>query len=118
VIKLTLPYGPSANHYLGRFGSRSYLKPAAKEYHKKVAFIIAKERLGRAIEPGPISVVYRIWHPDARRRDLFNVEKVMSDSLTRCGFWRDDVDIVDGRVIRMGIDRENPRVEVEVEYAR
>ena len=114
MITLTLPYGPSANHYLGRSGFRSYLTPAAKAYHEKVAFIIAKERLGRAVH-GKLKVTYKIWHPDNRKRDVFNVEKVMSDSLTRCGFWGDDVDIWDGRVIRMGVDQKNPRVIVEVE---
>lgn len=113
MIKITLPHGPSSNHYMGRCGNRSYLKKGAIEYHKKVAYEIARQRLNRACS-GPVHVVYEVWHPDHRRRDLGNLDKVMSDSLTRCGFWGDDVDIYHLELIRKGVDKANPRVEVTV----
>jgi Holliday junction resolvase RusA-like endonuclease len=47
--------------------------------------------------------------------DIFNYEKQLSDFLVDMGFLLDDSFIDDGRVIRAGTDKINPRVEILIE---
>ena len=60
-----------------------------------------------------VEVHYWFFFPDLHRRDAFNYEKLLSDTLTHCGVWKDDCLIYDGHVHRR-LDREKPRVEVLV----
>lgn len=41
--------------------------------------------------------------PDRRRRDLDNLQKAAFDALTKAGFWLDDCQVVDYRVVKMPI---------------
>ena len=61
---------------------------------------------------GPVSVAYSYFFDSAHRRDVFNYEKLLSDTLTKAGVWADDSQIVYGVVKKMPIDKESPRVEV------
>ncbi len=39
--------------------------------------------------------------PDRRRRDLDNLQKAAFDALTKAGFWLDDIQVVDYRVVKI-----------------
>ncbi len=114
MIKFHLPLGPSVNHYLGRYGSRSFLTKQAKEYIAAVKQRIEPFYRQYGSISYPVKVLVHVWVPDARRRDVMNYEKVCNDALTRARLWVDDSLIHDYHIIRMGMDRENPRMEIEV----
>jgi len=41
--------------------------------------------------------------PDRRRSDLDNLQKAEFDALTSAGFWLDDCQVVDYRVVKMPV---------------
>ena len=41
--------------------------------------------------------------PDRRRRDLDNLQNAAFDALTKAGFWLDDRQVVDYRVVKMPV---------------
>ncbi|EFO2125822.1 hypothetical protein DP030_24335 [Escherichia coli O106] len=43
--------------------------------------------------------------PDRRRRDLDNLQKAAFDALTKAGFWLDDAQVVDYRVVKMPVTK-------------
>lgn len=51
----------------------------------------------------PLKVRIECHMPDRRRRDLDNLQKAAFDALTKAGFWADDVQVVDYRVVKMPI---------------
>jgi|SRR5581483_2717080 len=61
---------------------------------------------------GPVAVDIIVYWPDARRRDLDNALKNLLDAGTHL-LWTDDSQIEELR-IRKGVDRSNPRIEIEV----
>lgn len=65
---------------------------------------------------GPVHVMAHYWLKTARMPDLNNLMGATADILQAANIIRDDVDIFswDGSRI-MGIDRINPRVEIEIE---
>lgn len=69
----------------------------------------------------PVIVVMRFWEPTAHRRDIHNYEELLLDAMEghesrfpRKLVVEDDYYIYAAYRQRMGVDRENPRVEVEV----
>ncbi|EEQ9448080.1 crossover junction endodeoxyribonuclease RusA, partial [Escherichia coli] len=42
---------------------------------------------------------------DRRRRDLDNLQKAAFDALTKAGFWLDDAQVVDYRVVKMPVTK-------------
>lgn len=66
--------------------------------------------------PGPVLVSVQWWTPDATERDWDNAQKAIGDLLTHVGLLvRDDVTVIPVWVPHWsGMDRENPRVEVQV----
>lgn len=111
VIHLRLPFPPSWNHLYGQRGSQKYLKPAGKAYKQAVAEIVAEQRI-ETIE-GSVAVFVRAFMPDKRRRDIMNLEKILSDSLTNAGVWLDDYQIDDFRIVRGPVEKGG-RVEVVI----
>lgn len=72
-------------------------------------------RYGNQYMPGPVEVRCIYWCQDRRKRDLTNLLAATHDILTKAGIIMDDSMIVsvDGSRI-MGVDRENPRVEIRI----
>lgn len=68
---------------------------------------------------GPVRVTCRYWMPNRRSwPDLPGLYQATADILEKAGIIDNDRNIVsmDGSEI-MGVDRENPRVEIEIEEA-
>lgn len=117
MIVLTLPYPPSVNRMWRQFRGRAILSKAGREY---------KERASRCatfgygvIEylQGDVMVHIRAYMPDARRRDIDNLPKMVLDAMTAGGVWRDDSQVKKLTIERCGIDRASPRLEITVDAA-
>ena len=101
MLELTLPYPPSVNHYWRHVGPRVLISREGHRFRNHVRMILAALR----IEPltGPLAVCIDIHPPDARRRDIDNIQKALLDALG-CGWaYRDDSQIVDLRAIKRGV---------------
>ncbi len=90
---------------------------ATKQYMRDARWVAIdwRNKTGWRIPDKHEKIIVRIWifWPNARRRDADNAMKILLDSLT--GVLYDDDRQVMPRVMDMRIDRENPRVEVELE---
>ena len=64
-----------------------------------------------------LQVVIAAHFPDVARRDLDNLFKAPLDALAKAGVYDDDSQIVDLRIFRAGLDRENPRLIVWINPA-
>lgn len=87
---LRLPFPPSVNNLYvngkrGRFTSERYVHWQAEAL---AMFLQQPARLDRHTHP--VSVVYTFGQPDKRRRDVFNLEKAVSDFLVKQGVLADD----------------------------
>lgn len=111
MIHLTLPYPPSWNHLYGQRGSQKYMRPAGRAYKQAVAEIVSDAGI-QTIE-GRVAVFVRAFMPDKRRRDIMNIEKILSDSFTNAGVWLDDSQIDDFRIVR-GEVLKGGKVEVVI----
>lgn len=95
-MQLILPYPPSANHYLGRNGHHSFIKPDGKAYRETVGWLcVGKKKL-----QGRVAVHIVVYPPDKRRRDLANTEKFTIDSIVHAGVMDDDEQIDDLHIVR------------------
>ncbi|HAI58293.1 MAG TPA: hypothetical protein DCM32_00235 [Xanthomonadaceae bacterium] len=115
-LSLSLPFPPSANNLFRNAGKKRVSTGAALAYAKAVAQHV--EALGDPKAPaGELRAVIAVWAPDLRRRDLVNLEKAPIDGLVKAGVMADDSLIVDFRIYRAGLDRQNPRITVWMEAA-
>lgn len=66
----------------------------------------------------PVHLCAQYWRADKRQVDLLNLLAATADILERAGIVENDnlIRCLDGSRI-MGIDRENPRVEIELKEA-
>lgn len=100
--EITLPWPPSNNRYYRHNRGRTHISAEGKAYRAAVAEIV--ERLLLDIEtPLPLRLRIECYMPDRRRRDLDNLQKAVFDALTKAGFWLDDVQVIDYRVIKMPV---------------
>lgn len=115
MIAFTIPYPPlSGNHqHKAAAGGGRILEARVRSWRKEVWYA-AHAAGARNRFMGAVAVVYRTFAPDRKRRDLGNVEKVVSDALQTAAVIVDDVLIDDLRLIRGPVDPKNPRIEVEV----
>jgi len=89
MIRITLPYPPSINAAYANGGNK-------RGRHKTAAYKAWEQHAGMFIKDshrqklGPYSLHIALKRPDKRRRDLGNVEKVISDLLVAHGVVKDD----------------------------
>lgn len=64
----------------------------------------------------PLKVVYKFRFPDSRKTDLSNKLESINDLLVRYGLFADDNHEILACIeaTSMGIDKENPRCEIEI----
>lgn len=119
--RLVLPLPPTLNH-----AYRNYTTPEGRRMRvlsrSSLAFQahagwlakiwVQKERWH---PPEGKKIIVRIWYywPDRRRRDQDNPQKLLLDAMTGI-LWSDDRWALP-RVIDYAVDREKPRVEIELE---
>ena len=54
----------------------------------------------------PVKICIECHMPERRRRDLDNLQKAAFDALTKAGFWLDDAQVVDYRVVNMPVTKD------------
>jgi len=115
LIKLTIPFPPTTGNHTSkaRRGGGWFTDPAVTRYRSQVATIAAQQN-AKADLQDLLSVAVLIWAPDKRKRDLTNIWKVSEDAITKARVWRDDSLINTLAFTEVGVDRENPRLEVYV----
>lgn len=89
-LVLTLPYPPTANHLFvnnrrtgGRFASAEY-----KAWQQYASLLLNTQHPPQI--KGPVQVQYIYGRPDRRARDVFNLEKAISDTLVKHKIIEDD----------------------------
>lgn len=112
---LSVDVPPSLNHLYATVKGHRTLSARGRSYKKDTGWIIKQEALQQAWEGGErYSLTMRLWFKSRQRRDLSNTIKVLEDSLSEAlGF--DDTCIDRLVVERVGVDKERPRCEVELE---
>lgn len=116
-----------------------FVQPAKKKYHinlnqyrnwhYQVSNMVKKEYLNQVknqIENikfnSKISLIFTLYKGSARKMDRANIlsihEKFFCDALVHCGCIEDDNDdyITSTHYYSGGIDKDNPRVQIEVQY--
>lgn len=82
-----LPYPPSINRLYRSINGRSILSKVGRDYYRDVVPIA--EASGLNIR-GPYVLLITAHRPDRRKRDIGNLEKIVSDTLTKAGVIEDD----------------------------
>jgi len=122
-LRFSVPVPPSVNHSYRRYTNKrgrtmNVLTNKAKTWQEE-AHVIAQDAANRTgwVCPMGSKVVVRLWFywPDKRRRDPNNCHKLLADSLE--GVCYDDDKWALLRDMDFTVDRDKPRVEVEVERA-
>lgn len=88
---------------------------ATKDFYTEAGWLARKWMADTGWKPTERTKLYlRYWiyWPDRRRRDAGNVEKVLTDSLK--GILFDDDQYVLPQAMDYQVDRDKPRVEIEL----
>jgi len=115
---LTIP--PSANRiWRTKFINKSgrvitYKAPDAVNWQEEAAWELKLSAKGEKLPFDKARVETFVYWPDNRKRDAANIEKILMDAIQDAGIVEDDKDIKDHRTVVMGIDREKPRLEIEI----
>lgn len=109
-MTITLPYPPSVNTYWRQWQGRTLLSEKGRAYREAVAACCYADDL----KPigGRLAVSIAAFMPDNRVRDLDNICKAVLDGLAHGGAYADDGQIDDLRIVRGGVDKAAPRIEV------
>lgn len=119
---ITLPLPPSINHCYRRHtlktGQRiNVLTREAEMWRTQAAIQVAAWARDEATPPDPLTadqwvIGMRVFWPDKRRRDADNLMKLILDAVKE-GTGVDDSRMLP-QVWRVAVDRERPRVEVDI----
>jgi len=104
---------PSVNAMYRALGRRVILSKPGRDFFRVTIPAIKYQANGWRTS-GRVAVLVRLYFPDRRRCDIDNRIKGCQDALTKAGIWADDVQVDDLRVLRMPVDKLNPRCDVEV----
>lgn len=112
---ITIPweYVVSKNQKITVWNGRRPALSKAYRVAKETVREIAQEQSIEEPYDTPVTIEFRLFPPDKRRRDILNYTQLICDGIEGVAYtndWRIDKAVV----IREQIDRENPRVEVRV----
>lgn len=99
MISIKVPWPVSVNAAYRTFRNRMILSRQGRDYKDTcIQHIMVERHFTQADFPllGRLKVVYEVYQPDKRRRDLANLDKLLSDCMTSGGVWEDDsqIDII------------------------
>lgn len=114
MIKLTLPYPPTVNHYWGVRGTRRFIKKQGLDFRKKIKDIIDKDH-GNVWLEGRLSIRLIVHPPDNRRRDLDNLLKATLDALEEANLFEDDSQFDFISLERKGLIRPEGKLIVHIQ---
>lgn len=105
MIKLSLPWPPSANHYwfivACKGGGRKVIGKKGKLFREEVANVVGTQ----SPMEGRLYIKLDVYPPDKRKRDLDNLLKATLDALEHAGIYGDDNQIDDIRIVRKEVDK-------------
>jgi len=109
--EIDLPSPPTVNKYwTPRKGGGKMLTKAGRAYREKVWLaVIQKDK--PSVITGLVTVLFELYMPDKRRRDVDNLPKGMLDGLTHAGIWTDDDLVDDMRIERVRDSGRNLVIE-------
>lgn len=111
---LNLPLPPSVNAiYKTTRTGRTYLSKEAKNYKKEILYLCQKNKFNIAINY-LIELDIKIFKKNKRERDVDNYLKITFDSLQDAGVFQNDNLIKKLTIEEIGIDKDNPRLEVGI----
>lgn len=88
-VTLTLPFPPSTNNLFVNVRGKGRVKSARyAQWCTEAGWEARRQRAGKV--EGPYALYITACRPDARRRDLGNLEKPISDALKTAGIIEDD----------------------------
>ena len=105
MIRLSLPWPPSVNLLWrtprkGPLAGRTLLSTDGREYRMAVQNTVLNQLRTLPQLSGRLAVEIAVNPPDARRRDIDNLQKSILDSLMHAGVYRDDSQIDDLHIVR------------------
>lgn len=111
-IKVTLPLPPTLSKATSNKvrGKGRFKTAEAHAWELEAGWLLN----GKGNITGDVEVYYGIYYKDHRKQDLANREKLTSDILTKHGLIEDDCKIVKMTLEKLGVDKENPRIEIEI----
>lgn len=122
-VSVVLPWGclvPDNDRFGSSYPSRRHRLTERYKVGKEAAHMMALSQV-KGPRPrfaeGELDVHMDFYMPDARKRDCTNLLKLINDSLEGV-VYTTDFQITSLSWLKIGIDRENPRVEIEVTQAR
>ncbi len=101
MIRLTLPYPPSVNHYWRHVGNRVLISKEGRKYRAAVSSLLNRKNVETLT--GDLIVDIVVYPPDRRRRDVDNCLKAMLDSMQWGGAYEDD-----SQIVRLTIEKREP----------
>ena len=111
-MKLTLLWNPySTNNIYARNWRRGYIKPKPKE--QKESYILQANIQKTGFFQWAVGVNVELYFWDKRKRDIDNYNKLWMDALSWV-VYEDDKQIKTMHITK-NYDKENPRIEVDIE---
>lgn len=104
---------PSNNKYMGNSHSFQSYRREKEKWHWLIKAAI-KDKPEKPLKKAKVAITY--FFPDKRRRDPDNYSgKFILDPLVREGILKDDsFEVITLQMKKGGVDKENPRTEIEV----
>lgn len=119
ILKLTLPLPPSINHYYVTNQRGQRVKSGRADAWMFEAGLLVKDAARKQgwgySEKEKLVMYITVYWPDNRRRDTHNLHKALCDAPEGIAYKDDKWVLVRDR--DFAVDRENPRVEIEIERA-
>ena len=108
-----IPYPPSVNSLFngGQNSKRRFTSASYKAWQSEAGVALMQQTPLPSIKGG-VNVIYSFGRPDKRRRDVFNLEKAVSDLLVKWAVIEDD-SLIESGTCRWDSDIVGCRVEVE-----
>lgn len=88
-----------------------------QSWHKNAKVELLEQINGRSVENYPVSVSMILYYNNKRARDLDNSSTSVLDALVKSGILVDDnYNYINRLVVEYGgVDRDNPRTEIQIE---
>lgn len=116
VFTTTIPLAVSVNHLYVFMKGKRFMTKKGQEYMKQVWKIVEEDIKSQKyeLEEEGVWLVCELtfYFPDLRRRDASNMHKLVLDSLEHICFVDDRWVLV--RDMHVGLDKENPRIEIKL----
>lgn len=102
LIRLTLPWPPSVNHYWRNWRGRMVISGEGRDYREAAAWSIRAAHANLELI-GPLAVEILLHPPDRRRRDIDNPLKAILDAMQAGGVYQDDSQIKDLHLLMLEV---------------